>query len=111
MYANLQDDPKMDDLPKVAVKTSIITKILGYLILPFLLFKLAMKIMCFVPVKDNGFTNMEKYPKLTAEKKACFSKDIPLDAIKAKSKELKEQTGIHYTLNDVVMSVLSISLK
>lgn len=59
--------------------------------------------MLLIGLKDqnNVFKNKAKYNILKAHKKGCFSKDIPIEAIKSYGKKNNA------TINDVVMALVS----
>lgn len=58
-----------------------------------------------LPKENNGFKNKNIVSKLTPIKKAAISPNIPIDLLR---EEAKRQRG---TINDVLMTVLSLSLK
>ena len=53
----------------------------------------------------NGFKNPQISANLSPVKRGRISKDIPIELLKKKGKEMKG------TLNDVLMTVLSLSLR
>ena len=53
----------------------------------------------------NGFKDAKKELELSPVKNACISPDIPISLLKSKGKEKKG------TLNDVLMTVLSVSIR
>jgi len=105
MYFNLQDKPDMNDMPRIAVKFSFLQNFICFTILPFIMIKIVLNLFFVLPAANNGLKNPSSHKSYTPLKRACFSESIPLEMIKAKGKEL----GV--TLNDVVMTVLSNSLK
>lgn len=76
-----------------------------FTLLPILVGFLTVKVLFCMKSENNGFKNKESAKKYTGIKKTMISQDIPIELIKEKGK----QDGS--TINDVLMTVLSLSLK
>ena len=63
-----------------------------------------MTVVC-LPKENNGFKTPEIFAKLTSEKNSVISSDIPQELLQMKARQMGG------TLNDLVMTVLSISFK
>lgn len=63
-----------------------------------------MTVVC-LPKENNGIKNDKIVDKLTTVKNSAISPDIPVDLLKEKGREMNG------TINDVLMTVLSLSLK
>ncbi len=103
MNTILTDNPDVKDFPRITTRLSILQQIGMYLTLPLNILYCHYVIFCVMPVQVNGFISSQNKEKLTPIKNACFSPDISIEMLKARA---KEQGG---TLNDVLMTVLSLS--
>lgn len=105
MNFNLQDSPNIKDVPRITVGISLATKFLLYLLLPLNLVWCSFLSVVCLPKENNAFKNKQTVAKLSQVKQAVISPDIPIDLLRAKGKQLGG------TQNDVLMTVLSLSLK
>jgi hypothetical protein len=105
MNFNLQDAPNIKDVPKLTVGISAARKLLLYVMLPLNILWCSFLTVVCLPKESNAFKNEKTIEKLSQVKNAAISPDIPIDLLQAKGKQLGG------TLNDVLMTVLSLSLK
>lgn len=75
------------------------------LILPLNIFWCSFLTVVCLPKEENGFKNREIYKTLSNKKNVSISSDIPQELLVKKARQMGG------TLNDVVMTILSISLK
>jgi len=95
----------MNDVPKITVHISRLSKLLMYLILPLNILWCSFLTVVCLPKENNCKKNHKVVDKLTTVKNSAISPDIPVDLLKEKGKEMNG------TINDVLMTVLSLSLK
>ena len=95
----------MDDVPKITVKISFLRRLIMYLILPLNILWCSFLTVVCLPKENNGIKNDKVVEKLTTVKNSAISPDIPIELLKAKGREMNG------TINDVLMTVLSLSLK
>ena len=95
----------MEDVPKITVKISPMQKLLMYIILPLNVLWCSFLTVVCLPKENNGIKNNAVCSKLTPVKNSAISPDIPIELLKSKSKLMNG------TINDVLMTVLSLSLK
>ncbi len=100
LTCNLQDNYHKTQLPAMR-KLAFLEKVYLCFALPFSMILVSLKLIC--KKSDNNAIHNGK--PLTGIKRSSISKDIMLDALKTKSKDL----GV--TINDILMTLTSISIK
>jgi hypothetical protein len=105
MNFNLQDAPNIKDVPRITVGISAAHKVLLYLLLPLNIIWCSFLTVVCLPKENNAFKNKQTVPKLSEVKQSVISPDIPIHLLRAKGKQLGG------TQNDVLMTVLSLSLR
>jgi len=86
MNFNLQDKPNIKDVPKITVKISFGRKLLLYVLLPLNILWCSFLTVVCLPKENNGFKTLEIVKKLSSDKKAAISPDIPIDLLLSKGK-------------------------
>jgi hypothetical protein len=105
MYSNLVDAPNKKDFPKLTAGLGFWQKIVIHLCLPFTVAYAVYLTQIKMKVENNGYKNAKIARAKTPFNNACLSRDISLELLKAKGKEMGG------TLNDVLMTVISCSLQ
>lgn len=105
MLFNLQDEPKLQDMPTVTMNISPMVKLLMFIILPINILWCSFLTVVALPKEMNGFKTPEICSKFTKKKNCAISVDISQDVLQKKARQMNG------TLYDMVISILSISYK
>lgn len=101
---NLADVPEVQTFPSVSERFPFCKRLLLFTTVPFSIIYLLVKGM-FESRETNGIKNPENEPDFSAEKHLAISKDISLEAVKLRCKEL----GL--TLNEFLFGIISQTMK
>lgn len=104
LAANLQDNPKLEELPRLTVRIPPLKKIFMWLCLPITLNMAAFNVLVSLKKPNCVFKTNEKAAAATPLKQGCFCPDVSLELLKKKSKENNA------SINDFVMAILSLSV-
>ena len=105
MYLNLCDEPDVKNVPSIMVRFNYLQKLVQMVLSPFQVLWLGVKLLAFIPTDYTHYRKPEVINNLSTPKSMAISKDISLDIIKKKSKEL------NCTINDIIMTATSRTLK
>ena len=105
MYLNLCDEPDVKNVPSIMVRFTYLQKLVQMVLSPFQVLWLGLKLLIFIPIDYTHYRKPEVIKNLSTPKSMAISKDISLDIIKKKSKEL------NCTINDIIMTATSRTLK
>mmetsp|Transcript_21124 Transcript_21124/g.26000 ORF Transcript_21124/g.26000 Transcript_21124/m.26000 type:complete len:287 (-) Transcript_21124:542-1402(-) len=109
-FNDMTDNPTIEGYPNLMVRLSFIQNLLIKLALPFYINYLSFKMLFLLPKERNGFKNDKIIAKLSSHKNVDFVPDIDLNDVKKRANELTTDS-VRVTINDVLMTVLSKSIK
>ena len=95
----------MGDMPSVTSNISFWAQVIMWFILPLNIFWCSFLTVACLPKELNGFKTPEIQRQLSRHKNAALSQDISQKVLLKKAKQMGG------TLNDLFMTILSISLK
>ena len=101
MFFNFDDNPQIKNLPNISLREPFWKLLLIYILVPILVVKAGLTSLIYTPIEINGIKNDKIGEEMTALKQMAFSKDISLDRLKERSKEL----GV--TLNELFFALIS----
>lgn len=104
-FSNLCDNPRLEDLPPITIRFSILQKLGQLIMIPQVIIVLLIKVLFVLPIELNGIKTEKVKESLTDKKKAAFCPSISTNLIKARAKTLG------CTLNDILITCISRSIK
>lgn len=92
-------------MPQLTSEISLGVKLLMLLILPLNIMWCSFLTVACLPKEYNGFKTPQICAQLSKNKNAAISRDVPQELLQKKARQMGG------SLNDLVMTVLSLSLK